>query len=98
MFKYQNGFIFKDFTFVVNKEDVRNAKDEDFVEGTALLPIKYGRNISLMHPVDEFICSECGLTMRENARYEYDEDGDDWNCYEFEFSYCPRCGVEIEED
>lgn len=40
MYRYQKGFIFNEYTFVVNKEDVRNARDEDFVEGTALLPEK----------------------------------------------------------
>ena len=32
MYRYQKGFIFNEHTFVVNKEDVRNAKDEDFPE------------------------------------------------------------------
>ena len=36
--KYQNGFIFEGHTFVVDKTDIRNAKDERFVEGAALLP------------------------------------------------------------
>lgn len=58
-----------------------------------------GKNISNMHPVDEFICSECGLIMRDLCRYEIDEDADppDENCFEFEFRYCPRCGVKIED-
>ena len=38
MYRYQKGFIFNKDTFVVNKEYVLNARDEDFVEGTALLP------------------------------------------------------------
>lgn len=28
--KYQNGFIFEGHTFVVDKTDIRNAKDERF--------------------------------------------------------------------
>ena len=39
MLKYQKGYIFNGLTFVVNKEDVHNAKDEMFVEATALLPM-----------------------------------------------------------
>lgn len=54
-------------------------------------------NISDYHPVDEFICSKCGLIMRELQRYEIDEDTDDENCYEFEFKYCPRCGRKVIE-
>jgi predicted RNA-binding Zn-ribbon protein involved in translation (DUF1610 family) len=57
--------------------------------------IKQGKNISKMHPVDEFICSECGMIMRDFSRIEIDEDRDDEFCYEFEFRYCPRCGAKI---
>ena len=72
---------------------IENAPEEDVVE------VMHGRNISKMHPVDEFICSECGLIMRDCSRYEIDEDADppDENCYEFEFRYCPRCGVKIDD-
>lgn len=38
MLKYQKGYIFNGFTFVVKKEDVHNATDNMFVEATALLP------------------------------------------------------------
>lgn len=56
-------------------------------------------NDSKMHPSDEFICSNCGLILRENCRYEIDEDADgDESCYEFEIKYCPRCGRKIIEE
>ncbi len=97
MFKYRKGYIYREHTFVERKEAVNNAKDEDFVNGTALIQLKYGKNISNNDPVDEFICSECGLTMRDWIGYKYDDDECE-NCYAFEFSYCPRCGVEIEEE
>lgn len=54
-------------------------------------------NISNCNPVDEFICSKCGLIMRELRRYEIDEDINDENCYEFEFKYCPRYGRRVIE-
>lgn len=55
-------------------------------------------NISENHPVDEFICSECGLITRENSRIEIDEDADgDESQYEFEFRFCPRCGRKVKE-
>lgn len=38
MFKYQKGYIFEGHTFVVNKSDIHNAKDDSFVDGTAFLP------------------------------------------------------------
>ena len=53
------------------------------------------RNISDCNPVDELICSECGLIMRELRGYEIDEDTNDESCYEFEFRYCPRCGRKV---
>ena len=56
-------------------------------------------NISEVHPVDEFICSNCGLILRDYNRYEVDEDADppDENMYEFEIKFCPRCGREVVE-
>ena len=33
-------------------------------------PIKYGRNVTQMNPVDEFICSECGFTTRDMGGYD----------------------------
>ena len=106
MYRYQKGFIFNKDTFVVNKEYVLNARDEDFVEGTALLPekmfepedLKHGANVSDMHPTDEFICSECGIVIRDLCRYEYDEDTEDESCFEFVVKYCPNCGALIKEE
>jgi uncharacterized protein with PIN domain len=70
--------------------EIENTAGADVVE------VRHGENISEMHPVDEFICSECGLIVRDCCRYEIDEDADgDENCFEFEFKYCPRCGVKI---
>lgn len=54
-----------------------------------------GENITEMHPVDEFICSECGLIMRDCCRYEIDADDGDEICYEFAFRFCPRCGAKM---
>jgi hypothetical protein len=52
-------------------------------------------NITENHPVDEFICSKCGLIMRDCCRYEIDEDDGDEICYEFVFRHCPRCGAKV---
>ena len=38
MLRYVKGYIFEGHTFVVNKSDIHNAKDEQFAEGTALMP------------------------------------------------------------
>lgn len=52
-------------------------------------------NISDQHPVDEFICSECWVVIRDCQRYEYDEDSGDLSCCEFVYRYCPMCGKRI---
>ena len=54
-----------------------------------------GENITANHPVDEFICSKCGLIMRDCCRYEIDEDDGDEYCFEFAFRFCPRCGEKM---
>ena len=60
--------------------------------------MKTCKNISNQYPVDEFICSECKLIMRDLTRVEIDEDADGDESYlEFEFRYCPRCGRKVEE-
>ena len=70
---------------------IEDAPAEDVVE------VRHGENISKNHPVDEFICSECRLIVRDCCRYEIDEDADgDESCYEFAFRFCPRCGVKID--
>ena len=38
MLRYVKGYIFEGHTFVVNKSDIHNAKDEQFEEGAALMP------------------------------------------------------------
>lgn len=53
-------------------------------------------NLTENHPVDEFICSECGLITRDNSRWEIDEDADgDETQHEFEIRFCPRCGAKV---
>ena len=55
-------------------------------------PVVYGKNITEMHPVDEFICSECGIDIADFCRYDPKEDA----CYEYEFKYCPNCGAKMD--
>ena len=57
------------------------------------------KNISDCHPVDEFICSNCNLIIRDCGRYEIDEDANGDESYlEFAFKYCPRCGAKVIEE
>ena len=55
-------------------------------------PVLRGKNVTSMHPVDEFICSECGVDITDFCRYDPKEDA----CYEYEFKYCPYCGAKMD--
>lgn len=61
-------------------------------------PVVHGKNITKRHPVDEFVCSECGIILFDYERLEIDEDDDDENCYEYEFRFCPNCGAKMDEE
>lgn len=79
---------------------LKDAKEQAlrFVEDAPTIesvPVVHGNNMTEMNPVDEFICSECGCIFKDVSRYEYDEECDDWHCYEFEFRFCPYCGAKI---
>ena len=47
------------------------------------------RNITEENPVDDFICSKCGIHL-----YDWIKK-DDEDCYEYEFKYCPNCGAKV---
>ena len=50
------------------------------------------KNISEMHPVDGFICSECGIRIVDYVEERFDEEEYDTTYHEYEFKYCPNCG------
>lgn len=85
--KYQNGFIFEGHTFVVDKSDIRNAKDEQFVEGVALLPEAHGRWIYMPKESDAecgaYKCSMCNERFVEDFGFE-------------EQNFCPNCGARMD--
>ena len=60
-----------------------------------VVEVRHGENITKMHPTDEFICSECGLIMRDFEEIRVDEENDECH-YEFEFKYCPHCGAKMD--
>ena len=63
---------------------------------TDVAEVKHGYNKTSMHPVDEFLCSECGFCCADYTETKYDEDGDYTYSCECEFDYCPRCGVKMD--
>lgn len=54
-----------------------------------------GENIGTVHPVDEFKCSVCGITLEGWTRVVTDEDDGELYYYEYEFKYCPNCGAKM---
>ena len=60
-----------------------------------VIEVKHGENITKENPVDEFICSKCGLIIRDISRTEIDEESGDELQYEYEPKYCPECGAKV---
>lgn len=60
--------------------------------------IKYGRNMTEMRPVDEFICSECGFMCEDLTEKVYEEKGDYFYYREYEVKYCPNCGAKMDKE
>ena len=56
---------------------------------------KHGSNITKNHPVDEFICSKCGIHLEEWVRVVIDEEVDDTYYREYAFKFCPECGADM---
>lgn len=56
------------------------------------------RNISNLNDVDEFICAECGIKLKDWSRIVTDEEAEDEYCYEYAFEYCPNCGRKVVEE
>ena len=54
-----------------------------------------GENIGTVHPVDEFVCSKCGIHLEGWTRVVTDEDDGELYYYEYEFKYCPNCGAKM---
>lgn len=59
-------------------------------------PVVHGKNLTEHNPVDEFKCSHCGAIFRDVVLCKIDEDSGDESYYEFEFRFCPRCGMKVE--
>lgn len=59
-------------------------------------PVVHGKNLTEHNPVDEFKCSHCGAIFRDVVLCKIDENSGDESYYEFEFRFCPRCGMKVE--
>ncbi len=60
--------------------------------------VRHGKNLTKAHPVDEFICSECGYMTEDCTEKIYSQDGDDCYLCEYEYNYCPNCGAKMDKE
>lgn len=58
-------------------------------------PAKEGKNITENNPVDEFVCSKCGIILEDWSRVEIDEDDGERTNHEYVFQFCPQCGADM---
>lgn len=86
-------YIDREAVFHAMKMDIRPpfAVVRDF-PAADVAPVVHGKNITEMHPSDEFVCSECGIDITDFCRYDPEEDA----TYEYEFKYCPNCGAKMD--
>jgi hypothetical protein len=75
----------------------RLAELEDKIENGTLKEEKTCKNVSEMHPVDGFTCSECGISLVDYVRQITDEDYET-TYHEYEIKYCPNCGAKVVEE
>ena len=100
--EFINDYKFKDrFEVYTNGSDLIPVfRVKQMIEhyGATAAKVKCGKNVTEAHPVDEFICSECGAIFRDVPLIVIDEDDGDEYYYEFTFKYCPRCGAKIDTE
>lgn len=77
---------------VVTLQDFDNQITEDVQE------VRHGKNLTKAHPVDEFICSECGYMTEDCTEKKYSQDGDYCYLCEYEYKFCPNCGAKMDKE
>lgn len=89
-------------TVALTSDDYTSEEIEEMLSllpAADVAPVVHGKNLTEGNSVDEFKCSHCGAIFRDVALCQIDEDSGDESYYEFEFRFCPRCGmiVDLEE-
>ena len=57
--------------------------------------VNRGKNVTEENPVDQLICSECGLILEGYHRRVIDDDEGFEIYYEFKPNFCPSCGADM---
>lgn len=74
------------------------AKLIDTVPIADVQEVRHGKNLTKAHPVDEFICSECGYMTEDCTEKKYSQDGDYCYLCEYEYKFCPHCGARMDKE
>lgn len=82
-------------TYLIEKGNVKSLAD--YLLKNNVNFVEQGRNITENHPVDEFVCSECGFICEGWTEVVYDPDGEYSYYCECVFDFCPKCGSKIED-
>jgi hypothetical protein len=77
---------------IVTLQDLDNQIAEDVQE------VKHGKNLAKAHPVNEFICSECGYMTEDCTEKKYSQDGDYCYLCGYEYKFCPNCGAKMDKE
>ena len=91
-----SGAMDKNYQYCLERIGKRLAELEDKIEHGTLKEEKTCTNISDMHPVDGFTCSECGISLEDYPEKEVDEESGDITYREYAFNYCPNCGAKVQ--
>ena len=68
----------------------------DSIPAADVRPVNDGENITENNPVDEFVCSKCGIILEDWSMVEIDEDDGERTNHEYVFRFCPNCGAKME--
>lgn len=99
------------FPFANGNYDSKNA-NADFIRGCEsyreylesipaadVRPVVRGENVATDYDCcDQFVCSNCGIELRNWVRVERDDDNGDVTYHEHVFNFCPNCGADMRGD
>lgn len=75
------------------------AKWLDFLPAADVAPVIHAHNAGTDYAAcDQFVCSKCGIELRDWVRVERDQDDGEEYHYEYRFKRCPECGAKMDEE
>lgn len=70
---------------------------DSFPTSDDVKPVVYCTNVGEDYAeCDQFVCSNCGIELRNWFLVERDDDDGDETYHEYTFNFCPNCGAENE--